>query len=82
MIKKKKMDEYIARIENINPYLSEDKQLWVYGDEDHIVLGITDWDEVGILAVDDDDNEMHEIDAYLTAMENIIEWRNNKPFKW
>ena len=45
----------------------------MYGDEDHLVLGIKNWDYVDILAIDDDDNEMHEIDAYLTEMENTIE---------
>lgn len=90
-----KMDEYLQRIENINLYLAEDKQLWIVEEPDRVNLVVwlpwyhdgrtADMDEdenIWVIAVDSKIREREEIDLFLTGMENIIEWRRNKPFKW
>jgi hypothetical protein len=38
-------------------------------------------EKINIIAVDSKERERDEIDTLLTGMENIIEWRRNKPFK-
>lgn len=73
------MDEYITRIEKINPDLPKDQQLWVCWNEDHIELGITDGNEVNVVATDDEKTKTYEIDSYLSVLETILKRR--KRFK-
>jgi len=92
------MDEYLQRIENINLYLADDKQLGLIEEPDrlNLVSGLA-WyhdgrteemeelereEKINIIAVDSKERERDEIETLLTGMENIIEWRRNKPFKW
>lgn len=95
MTTNKMIDEYLQRIENINLYLAEDKQLWIVEESDRVNLVVwlpwyhdertADMDEdenIWVIAVDSKVRERDEIDLFLTGMENIIEWRRNKPFKW
>lgn len=98
MMTNTKMDEYLQRIENINLYLADDKQLGLIEEPDRINLvswlawyhdGRTEEmeelereEKINIIAVDSKERERDEIETLLTGMENIIEWRRNKPFKW
>ena len=74
-----KMDEYITRIEKINPDLPKDQQLWVCWHKNHIELWITDGNEVNVVAIDDKKTRTYEIDQYLSVLEIILERR--KRFK-